>query len=279
MRRRNAVHALLLIAVAACALWADKPYSLNRRARILYEQGKYDEALDVLDEAQVEAPGEHGLKANRGSTLYRLDRFDESAQSYGDALESTDPAIRADAHYNRGNALYREGEQMMAAQNQGAMDKFKEALQEYTEALKARPGDRDAKWNLQLAHARLEQMKNQQQNQQDQQNKDQDNKDDQQQQKDQQKQDQQNEDKQKKQDEQQKQDEKDKQDKQDSQDQQQKQDEQDKQKRQPQPQQQEEMKKEEAARLLKQFADDDKELNKPPRKAVAGQAQSPEKDW
>ncbi|MBD3244306.1 MAG: hypothetical protein GF331_27190 [Chitinivibrionales bacterium] len=117
----------------------------------------------------------------------------------------------------------------------------------------------------------------QQQNQQDQQNEqDQQDQQDQQNQQDQQ---------QKQQDEQQN-----KQDKQDGQqkNQDQKQNEQDpsdqddKQNQPPQPRPQkndeEKMKKEEAARLLRQFADDDKNLNKPEKKAIAPGAR-PEKDW
>jgi Ca-activated chloride channel family protein len=255
----------LVVMCATPTARADKTHAQTSRANRLYDQERYGEALQLYDQTLLEAPQEHKLDANRGSALYKLDRLDEADTAYQRALQIEDRSALADIHYNRGNALYREGEAMVQSGGQNAMEKFKAAVGEYAQALDLRCNDKDAKWNLQLAYNRIERMKQQQSQQNQQQDKDkrQDQKQDQQQ-----KQNQQN-----KQDKQQ-------QDRQDQKDQQ-KQDQNAEQKQQPQPQPQnkeEEMKKAEAARLIRQFADDDKNLNKPEKMAPAGEARL-EKDW
>jgi flagellar biosynthesis GTPase FlhF len=275
--------AALVLALALPAL-ADKTYTQNATANRLYKKGNYAQALKLYEDAALQAPEEKRLLVNRGSALYRLKRFGEADTSCTGAFDSKDKKALAAAHYNRGNALFREGDQLMAGGNGQATEKYQAALDEYTKTLGLQAADREAKWNLQLAYQRVQQAKQmqqqQQQNNKDQKNQDKQNQDKQNQQnqqdknkqdKDKQKQDQQKQNDQQKQDQQ-------KQDQQKQQDQQQKQD----QKQQPQPQsaqeKEEQMKKDEAARLIRQFSDDAAELNKP-RKMQAGQAGRLEKDW
>ncbi len=280
MRMTRLFWSFVCVAALVQPVSADEIHARNERAKRLFEQGKYEEALEVYDDALLAAPDNPALHANRGSVLYRTERYEDAAAAYEQALADDSSDIAADIHYNRGNTYYRQGERMMAAGNQQATEKFKAALQEYMKTLQARPGDRDAKWNLQLAHRRIEQMKNmpQQQNKNDQQKKNEQNQQNQQRGEDKQ-QDQQ------KQKGQQNKSDRDRQDKRNKQ-QKSKQDKPhkgDKQKQPPRPQpqqgkQKETMKKQEAARLLRQFADDDKNLNKPEKKAIAPGAR-PQKDW
>jgi Ca-activated chloride channel homolog len=268
MNREPLVRIMLVFLLVAAAAHADKLHSQTSKANKLYASEKYDKALEVYDEALLESPGEPRLQANRGAALHKLGRYDESDEALEKALEMSDKGALADVHYNRGNTLFRQGEQMMQAGGQGALEKFEGALSEYAKSLDIDPAARDAKWNLQIAHAIAQQLRQQQQQQQNQDQQKQDGKDDKQ------KQDKQSQDKQDQKDrdkEQQDEQNKDTQDQQDQQDQQQQ--------PQPQPQdQQEQMKKEEAARLIQQFADDDKNLNKPEKQAV-GVGAKPEKDW
>jgi hypothetical protein len=123
-----------------------------------------------------------------------------------------------------------------------------------------------------------EQNKQDQKNKQDQDKKDQDKKN--QDKKDQNKQDQSKKDQQK-QDQDKKEQEKKEQEKKDQQNQNAQNDKKDQDKPQPQPKDnKQDMKKEEAKRLIMQFADDADSLNKPPKKeGVAAKARKPEKDW
>lgn len=285
---------ILLLCLCLCAFtYADEAYTKNKKANKLYSQGKYAEALSLYDDALLESPQEKRLAANKGSAQYRLNDFAAAEESYKSALTVQDPKVRADIHYNLGNLYNMQGDQLAQSGDQQAMDKYKAARDSYIKSLDLRQSDRDAKWNLQLTQMKIKQLEQQQKQQQNnkdnQDNKDKQDKQDQKQNQDQNQKQDQNKDKQDKQDkkdqqqqqqDQQKQDEKkDQQQQQQQQSQEQKDQQQKQQPPQPKEQSKEDMQKEEALRLLMQYSDDDKELNKPQQKIRAVGTKQPEKDW
>jgi Ca-activated chloride channel homolog len=276
---------VIILTIGFSIALADEVYSKNKKGNDLYKKGNYEEALKQYDDALLLAPADTLLKMNKGSTLYRLGKLDEAEAEYNTALSQKNKKKQADAHYNLGNIQFKQGDALSQSGGQGAMDKYKSALQHYITALDMQPYNKDAKWNIELAQRRIkiqEQQQNQQnkQDKQDKQNKDnKDNKKQDQQNKDKQNQDKQDQQNKNKQDQDKKDQEKNKQD-QNKQDQQ-KQNQDQKQQPQPQPQQsKEDMKKQEAKRLIEQFADDADSLNKPPeKKGLLLKMKKPEKDW
>jgi tetratricopeptide (TPR) repeat protein len=267
-----------------CVQWSycDEVYEKNSRGNELYKQGKYDEAYKEYDEALLTAPTDTLLRMNKGSALYRLGRFDEAESTYADAVTLKNKRKQADAHYNLGNILFKEGDQLMRSGGQGADEKYKAALQHYIAALDVKPDDKDAKFNLELTQRRIKMQQQQQKNQdnkdqnkKDQNKQDQNNKD--QNKKDKNKQDQNRKD-QNKQDQNKNDRDKNKQD-QGKNPQDQNQNAQNSQKPSP-DENKEDMKKEEAKRIIAQYADDADSLNKPPKKKAEGlMSRKPEKDW
>ncbi|MCL2689737.1 MAG: tetratricopeptide repeat protein [Chitinispirillia bacterium] len=261
-------HTLVCIILGAALIapvCADEVRKLNRRANKLYSQGKYDEALKLYEEAMLLDPQDNKLRMNRGSALYRLGEMDEAESSYIGSLSQTDKKTLADAHYNLGNILYRQGEHLKRDGDfSTARSKYSQALENYVETLKLRPNDKDAKWNLQLAHRNVEMLENTQcENPQ---NSDNDDKGDD---GDQQQNQQQNN----------KNDEQDKNDKDDKNQQEQQQDENKNEQQNEQRTQEEreqDLKREEAERLIELYADDADTLSKPKQNKRVKQ---PEKDW
>jgi tetratricopeptide (TPR) repeat protein len=260
-------------------------YSKNKKGNELYKKGHYDEALKQYDDALLLAPTDSLLKMNKGSTLYRLGKFEEADSEYTATLNQKNKKKLADAHYNLGNIQFKEGDALSQSGQQGAMEKYKSALDHYIKSLDLQPYNKDAKWNIELAQRRIkmqEQKQQNQQNKQDQQNKDNKQNQDQNKQNKDNKQDQNKQDQQKQNQNKQEQEKKD-QDKQKQEQNQQDQQKQNQDQKQPQPQPQqskEDMKKEEARRIIAQFADDADSLNKPPeKKGALLKMKKPEKDW
>ena len=117
------------------------------RAERLYQKGQFREAQAALEEA-LEAGGDPALHLANGNALYRLRRYDEAAKSYRESLGV--PRLRQRSYYNLGNALVRVAEE--AAEKD---EPLRQAIAAYEEALRLAPGDSAAKWNLEIAVARL----------------------------------------------------------------------------------------------------------------------------
>jgi hypothetical protein len=282
-----------LIFICAFVSVADQIYTKNKKANQLYKKGEYKEALKLYEDLAVESPSEPKIKMNKGSALFQTGDLDKAEESYNNASTALkDKKALADLYYNLGNVHYMQGEQLAAQQNQGASEKYKAALENYSKSLDLRPHDKDTKWNLQLANAKMKQMQNQQQKNQNDKNKNNKN-DKKQDQNNQQKQDQKKNDQNKQDKNNQDQKNKDQQNKDNKQQQdknkqdQQKQDaqndknKQDQQKPEPTPQQQkqEDMKKDEAKKLIELYSDDEHDLNKKPEKAGVIGERKGEKDW
>ncbi len=183
---------VLLFVLLPLALWgsaaAQSGRSLIRDGNGAYRQNKfadaevnYRKALEK-DKELVQGP------FNLGDALYKQGRFDEAAEQYRiAAAKERDPALRAQALHNIGNALL-------------SAKKIPESIAAYESSLMLNPKDHDTKYNLEYAKAILKQ---QQQQQQQQKNQKKDNKQDQKKQ-DQQQQEQQKQDQQKQQEAQQK---------------------------------------------------------------------------
>jgi len=256
---------MLLLLMAFSFVSANEVGGKNRKANRLYNQGKHEDALKLYDEALQLDPSNSKLKMNRGSALYRLGEFEEAEKSYIDALSSqNDKKTQADAHYNLGNTLYRQGELLEADGNAAsARGKYSQALENYINTLKLRPNDKDAKWNLQLAHQKVDMLEGQEDQQRDE-NQDGDDSQDKQQGGNDKKDDQNKDDNQDKDNDHSNNDQN-----QDNQQQEQQQQEQEQAER--------DMKREEAERLIEQFADDADTLNKP--RFQRGKVRQPERDW
>ena len=88
--------------------------------------GKAEEALGHYDKAVAKLPADAGVHFDRGAALYALSRFDEAGQEFLRATEAKEPALKASAFYNLGNAFFKK-------------EKFKEAIEAYKRALGLEP--------------------------------------------------------------------------------------------------------------------------------------------
>lgn len=118
-----------------------------------YDEGRWAEAAAGFAEAPLD---ENSRALNIGAAHYRLEDFEAARAAFERALTAEDPALRAEALYNLGNAAFRAGD-------------LPGAIERYRSALELAPEDEDAKFNLEVARQALERWQQQQQHQQEQQ--------------------------------------------------------------------------------------------------------------
>ncbi|MCB9331350.1 MAG: tetratricopeptide repeat protein [Lewinellaceae bacterium] len=173
----------IVILLLAQTLPAQSAHSLQREADRQYSKSNYRNAEQGYRKASEKKANDPALLYNTGNAIYQQGNYAASEPFFEKAAQSAkEPAKRADALHNLGNAYLKQ-------------QKYREAVEAYENSLRQRPGDSETKVNLQLAKKKLQQQQQeqQQQNQQNQQqNNDQQDQQQQQQNNDQQNQQQQN---------------------------------------------------------------------------------------
>ncbi len=149
--RKIAVVSILLMLLSPTSLHAFGTIGQIREGEHLYEQGKYNEALQKFLQAEKKQPNDPRLQYNLGNTYHQLERYDEAAKAFS-RIPSGDPKLQEKSLYNQGNNLYRQGS-------------LENAVRSYEEALKLDPKDDDAQFNLDFVKKMLEQKKEQEKNQ------------------------------------------------------------------------------------------------------------------
>lgn len=143
----------IVISFAAIA-WGDEYRSKVNEGYEYYKNGDYDKATENYRQAGIIKPDKALPNFGKGAALYRSNDFEEANKEYSAAIEKGGDKIKADAHYNTGNAFYKA-------------EKYGDAVKSYVNALGINSDDKDYKHNLEMALLK-QQMQQQQQQQQDQ---------------------------------------------------------------------------------------------------------------
>ena len=147
----------LLLAMVLCA---DSP----RKAAEYMKLGQYDDAMRVYEDLASRKPDDSRYLYNAGVAAYKAQKFQE-AQEYFDASSlSSDLGLQQQSFYNRGNALYKSGEN--EAEFEKKTQLWKEALDQFDHAVKLNDTDKLATENLQFVKTQLENLQQQQQQEQ-----------------------------------------------------------------------------------------------------------------
>lgn len=110
-----------------------------------YHRGDYAGAQQAFRNALGVTPTSTIAHNDLGLSLYHDGKFTEAASEFDKALGDPDPATKARAAYNLGNARFK--------QNQ-----LQEAADAYKQALRWNQKDDDARWNLQVVQEKLKQQ-------------------------------------------------------------------------------------------------------------------------
>jgi Ca-activated chloride channel family protein len=127
-------------------------------------EGTDEQFLRALENANL---GDPRLHFNAGDAAYKAGDLESAEKHFELAMLSRDLKQQQRAFYNLGNAYFRLGEQNPAPD--GKIAQWEKAVQSFEGATRLDPQDADAKFNLEFAKRKLEELKKQQPKQQDQQ--------------------------------------------------------------------------------------------------------------
>lgn len=150
---RTSEHVLMrigLVAFAASGLawsWSQERGSLERANR-LARAGEVQEAAQLYEERALETPSDTELRYNLGTTLIALDSTDAEVE-LARATVAGPSDVRGRAQYNIG--LVRLRRALDVADPDSVRTDAAAAIEANRLALRLRPGDPDAKWNLAMA--------------------------------------------------------------------------------------------------------------------------------
>jgi Ca-activated chloride channel family protein len=134
---------IFIIIIFSSRSYADSLYSRMQQGDSLYNEEKFDEALNLFVDAQIEAPENIKLKYNIASSHYKMKNYEEAVKGYLDvASAAQDAKVEETALYNIGNAMYRQG-------------KLQEAVEYYNKAIELDPEDKDAQHNLEFVREEI----------------------------------------------------------------------------------------------------------------------------
>lgn len=113
----------------------------TRRARELYDRGRYSDALQVYEEARRKGD-DPVCSFGAGTALLRMGKPDQALREFGKALSTPDPVFRSRVRYNMGLAAY-------------DMKDYQQAANLFRACLQENPRQEDARHNLELALLRM----------------------------------------------------------------------------------------------------------------------------
>jgi tetratricopeptide (TPR) repeat protein len=127
-----------------------------------YKRGDFGGALESFSEAEHKEKNDSRIFFDKGTAYFKLNDF-KLAERYFDkaAANSDDKELKARALFNKGNAIYKQGDK-------------RKAIDSYLEALEAKPDFAPARKNLELI--RKEDSKKQQENNQESEDQEEENK-------------------------------------------------------------------------------------------------------
>lgn len=137
-------YAIVLLAAVSIApfLRESNSHAAAQRGAKAYAESKYTDAVGAYSEAQGLAPSPRGA-FNLGTSQIAAGDREQGSNTLAAAIK--DPALRADALFNRGNSAL-------------AAKAYEHAVRDFVETLKLRPNDVAAKRNLEIALTRQQQQ-------------------------------------------------------------------------------------------------------------------------
>lgn len=155
---------IILLATAQSDVYAGK-------GEEAYQRGDYLKASEYYNSILEKNPDDPKANYNIGTTAYKNNMLDDAITAFTKALKSEDVELQQRAYFNLGNSHYQKGAEMAQADQQKAIEQWKQAISSLDSSLELDPQNQPAKENRAFIQKKLEELEKQQE-QQDKQQKD-----------------------------------------------------------------------------------------------------------
>jgi len=164
VRKAALAGVVAIAAVLVCGTASALPGEA-RKADRLYEEGRYDEALESYDRALSAKPNDPAVLYNRAAALYRKGDFAGAVKAFLNSLALGDERLEEKTVYNAGNSEYRAGGAKEKSGPEEALKHYRKAAEYYKRAMELDDTDVDAKHNYEFTLKKIEDLEKQQQEQ------------------------------------------------------------------------------------------------------------------
>ncbi len=156
--KRLIIAILAVLCIAECACAASNAKDDVKKGNILYNKGKFEEALSSYEEAFLDAPDSDIVNFDLGTALYKTGDYEGAIEHFEKALVSDNPSVEQKASYNLGNAEYKFGIGKEDSNPTKAVGHLEKSLRHYERAFELNPEDEDAKYNYEFVKKELERL-------------------------------------------------------------------------------------------------------------------------
>lgn len=163
MKRTSLIFLLLLFACLSAQAQDGRVRKDVRQGNREYRNDRYERAELAYRKALQQDSSYYRAHYNLGNALYRQKNYTEAAQHFEAAMHQPDLSAktRSQILHNKGNSNLKAG---LSKSNRGeGMQDFQQAVNDYQEALKIDPKNEDTRYNLSYAKKLLQQAQQQQQ--------------------------------------------------------------------------------------------------------------------
>ena len=128
------------------------------RGNRLYEEEKFDEAIEKYNEALINLPDSEIINFDIGAACYKKGDYDKAIDSFTKSLTTDSPEIESKANYNIGNIKYRQGQLKENTDLESTISIYRESLDYYKRALELDEDAKDAKFNHEFVEKRIKML-------------------------------------------------------------------------------------------------------------------------
>lgn len=156
---KNILCALVILCLSATPCLAGMHTKKEvKNGNLLYNKGRFEEALKQYEEALAGSPDSDIVNFNLGAALYKTEDYERAIGHFEKSLLSEDESLEQMANYNIGNAKYKYGITKEGMGLPMAVGLLKQSLHHFEHSLELGPDDEDAEYNYEFVKKELEHL-------------------------------------------------------------------------------------------------------------------------